>query len=75
MNPLSRFRIVEVGIGPASGIATTILADFGADVIKVVPPDGDPFADMPSYRLWTRGKRIVRTTLRSEDDIGPAEAP
>ena len=69
MNPLSRFRIVEVGIGPASGIATTILADFGADVIKIVPPDGDPFSDMPSYRLWTRGKRIVRADLRSPEDV------
>ena len=69
MNPLSRFRIVEVGIGPASGIATTILADFGADVIKVVPPGGDPFANMPSYRLWTRGKRIVRADLRAAEDV------
>ncbi len=69
MNPLSRFRIVEVGIGPASGLATTVLADFGADVIKIVPPDGDPFANMPSYRLWTRGKRIVRADLRSAEGV------
>ena len=64
MPPLSRFRIVELGIGPVSGLATTVLADFGADVIKVVPPDGDPFADMGSWPLWTRGKRIVRADLR-----------
>ena len=64
MRPLSRFRIVELGIGPVSGIATTVLADFGADVIKIVPPGGDPFADMGSWPLWTRGKRIVRVDLR-----------
>ncbi len=63
MLPLSRFRIVELGIGPVSGLATTVLADFGADVVKVVPPGGDPFADMGSYPLWTRGKRIVRADL------------
>ena len=64
MPPLSRFRIVELGIGPVSGLATTVLADFGADVIKVVPLDGDPFADMGSWPLWTRGKRIVHADLR-----------
>ena len=46
MSPLSRFRIVEIGIGPVSGLATTVLADFGADVVKVVPPEGDPFQAM-----------------------------
>ena len=66
MRPLSRFRIVELGIGPVSGLATTVLADFGADVIKVVPPGGDPFAAMGSWPLWTRGKRIVRADLRDE---------
>ena len=70
MPPLSRFRIVELGIGPVSGLATAVLADFGADVIKVVPPDGDPFAAMGSWPLWTRGKRIVRADLR---DPGAAD--
>ena len=59
MAPLQRFRIVEIGTGPVSGLAAMILADFGADVIRVEPPGGDPWRDKPSYRLWTRGKRIV----------------
>ena len=69
MAPLSRFRIVELGIGPVSGLATMVLADFGADVIKVVPKDGDPFADMGSWPLWSRGKRIVQADLRNEKDV------
>ena len=68
MLPLSRFRIVELGIGPVSGLATMILADFGAEVVKVVPKTGDPFASMGSGPLWTRGKRIVRADLRDERD-------
>ena len=68
MLPLSRFRVVEIGIGPASGLATMILADFGADVVKVVPKAGDPFARMGSWPLWTRGKRIVRADLRDAGD-------
>ncbi len=69
MPPLTRFRIVELGIGPVSGLATMILADFGADIIKVVPKSGDPFAGMASWPLWTRGKRIVPADLRNDDDI------
>ena len=74
MAPLSRFRVVEVGIGPASGIATMMLADFGADVIKVVPKGGDPFAAMASARLWCRGKRIVPADLRDEQDVAALRA-
>ena len=68
MAPLSRFRVVELGIGPASGLATMVLADFGADVVKVVPKDGDPFAGMGSWPMWTRGKRIVRADLGDAED-------
>ena len=68
MAPLSRFRIIELGIGPVSGLATMILADFGADVVKVVPKHGDPFADMGSWPLWSRGKRIVKADLQNEQD-------
>ena len=74
MLPLERFRIVEVGIGPASGLATMMLADFGADVVKVVPKAGDPFADMASWPLWSRGKRIARADLRDDADVAKLRA-
>ena len=69
MAPLSRFRIVELGVGPVTGLATMVLADFGADVIKVVPKDGDPYATMGSWPLWTRGKRIVNVDLEDADQL------
>ena len=68
MAPLSRFRVVELGIGPVTGLATMVLADFGADVVKVVPKGGDPFAGMGSWPLWTRGKRIIEADLDDADD-------
>ena len=68
MAPLSRFRIVELGIGPASGLATMVLADFGAEVVKIVPQSGDPFSMLGSWPLWTRGKRLVRANLRDAED-------
>ena len=69
MAPLSRYRIVELGVGPVTGLATMVFADFGADVVKVVPKDGDPWADTGSWPLWTRGKRIVKADIADPDDV------
>ena len=74
MLPLERFRIVEVGVGPASGLATMMLADFGADVVKVEPKSGDPFAGMASWPLWSRGKRIAHADLRDDADVAKLRA-
>src|SRR5690606_3099308 len=40
--PLSDIRVVELGTLPAAQYCTRIFADFGAEVIKVEPPGGDP---------------------------------
>ena len=63
-----------MGIGPASGLAAMMLADFGADVVKIVPPGGDPFAGMASAPLWCRGKRIVAADLRADADVAALRA-
>ncbi len=40
---LSGLRVIDAASFIAGPVATTILADLGADVIKVEPPDGDPY--------------------------------
>jgi crotonobetainyl-CoA:carnitine CoA-transferase CaiB-like acyl-CoA transferase len=45
---LSHIRIVELGDIPAS-YTTRLLADLGADVIKVEPPGGDPNRLLPPF--------------------------
>jgi len=45
---LSHIRVVELGDIPAS-YATRLLADLGADVIKVEPPGGDPSRWLPPF--------------------------
>ena len=63
-------RVVDLSSGPAGGIATMVLADFGADVIKVERPGGDPFRSTASAPMWLRGKRSVVLDLR---DAGERE--
>src|SRR3954452_24718290 len=41
--PLAGLKILEIGHYIAAPFCTRILADLGAEVIKVEPPGGDPF--------------------------------
>ena len=50
-------RVVDLSSGPAGGLATMALADFGADVIKVERPGGDPLRRLAASPMWLRGKR------------------
>jgi crotonobetainyl-CoA:carnitine CoA-transferase CaiB-like acyl-CoA transferase len=36
-----------------------LLADFGADVVKVEPPEGDPARALPGFAVWNRNKRGI----------------
>jgi crotonobetainyl-CoA:carnitine CoA-transferase CaiB-like acyl-CoA transferase len=45
---LSHLRVVDIGDIPAS-YTTRLLADLGADVIKIEPPGGDPNRMLPPF--------------------------
>ena len=45
--PLAGLRVVELGSLPAGAYAARLFADFGAEVIKVEPPEGDPGRSFP----------------------------
>ena len=62
---LEGIRVVDVTTGPVGGIATMVLADFGADVVKVEPPGGDRFRSLAASPLWLRGKRSMCADLRT----------
>ncbi len=40
--PMEGVKVVELGVWVAGPAAGGILADWGADVIKIEPPAGDP---------------------------------
>ncbi len=66
---LQGIRVVDLTSGPVGGLATMVLADFGADVVKVEPPGGDRFRSLPSSPLWLRGKRSVALDLTAAHDL------
>ncbi len=63
--PLAGIRVLDLGSGPVAGVATAVLADFGADVVKLEPPGGERFRSLAASPLWLRGKRSVTADLRT----------
>ena len=39
--------VLDFSSGRAGGVATMVLSDFGAEVIKVEPPGGEKFREAP----------------------------
>ncbi|MFD7627437.1 CaiB/BaiF CoA transferase family protein [Streptomyces sp. NPDC059851] len=68
--PLFGVRVVELaGIGPGP-FAAMLLADLGADVVRVDRPGGAGLAIDPAYDITNRNKRSVLVDLKSPQ--GPA---
>lgn len=72
--PLAGLRVIELGQLIAGPFCGQLLADFGADVIKVEQPDaGDPMRSWGvvksgkslSWNVIARGKRCVTANLRT----------
>src|SRR6195952_3004929 len=60
-------RVVDLTQGMAGSLVTMILADYGADVIRLEPPGGDPMWEHPAYLLWQRGKKSVEADWDSAE--------
>ena len=63
-------RVLELSRGAAGSLAAMVLADFGAEVIRVEPPDGDPRWGEPAALLLHRGKKSITLDLTSPDGRG-----
>ncbi len=66
--PLEGIRVVDLSKGIAGAVATMLLADFGALVVKVEPPGGDPDRSQPGWPTWQRGKESVVVDQRAAAD-------
>ena len=80
--PLAGIRVLELGSFIAGPFAGQLLGDYGADVIKVEAPAGDPMRRMlavaggasedlpsPPIDLDNRGKRSIVLQLPEESEV------
>ena len=59
--------VLDFTSGRAGGVATMVMSDFGAEVIKVEPPGGEKFRNSPGAIQWDRGKKSVVLDLKTPD--------
>lgn len=80
--PLTGVKVVELGSLIAAPFATRLMADFGASVTKIEPPEGDPLRRWRKLyqgtSLWwyvqSRGKRCINLNLKQAPDVAQALA-
>jgi crotonobetainyl-CoA:carnitine CoA-transferase CaiB-like acyl-CoA transferase len=77
-----RLKVIDCASFIAAPAAATIFADFGADVIKIEPPAGDPYRKLPQIKgqpqcdenyawlLTDRSKRSLALDLTNETAQG-----
>ena len=77
--PLEGLRVIDSATLFAGPLIATLMGDFGADVIKIEHPSGDPLRNMgakeerPRALVEDRGasnKRCIALDLKHEDDAG-----
>jgi crotonobetainyl-CoA:carnitine CoA-transferase CaiB-like acyl-CoA transferase len=77
--PLSGYRVLDLSRLVAGNMLSLQLGDFGADVIKIEPPAGDPLRDWREdgkplfWKTYGRNKRSVVLNLRQDSDMRALE--
>jgi crotonobetainyl-CoA:carnitine CoA-transferase CaiB-like acyl-CoA transferase len=82
LGPLRGIRVIEICSTIAGPACTRLMGDFGAEVIKIEPPEGDPVRQMGQHiddvSLYAasllRNKKSVVLNLKSPEDLSIAKA-
>ena len=81
MTALAGIRVVELGLWVAGPAAGGVLADWGAEVIKIEMPGGDPMRKLfaalsgskeprcPPFELYNRGKKSIALDINTPDGL------
>src|SRR6185312_10981028 len=70
--PLKGLRVLDLSRLVAGNMLSLQLGDFGADVIKIEPPSGDPLRDWRDHghslhwKTYARNKRSIVLNLRHD---------
>ncbi len=79
--PMEGIKVVEMGVWVAGPSCAAILADWGADVVKIEPPNGDPFRGLfasalgaavpinPPFEIDNRGKKSICLNLENAEGL------
>ena len=65
---LDGVQVLDFGQYIAGPLAAMLMADQGADVVRIDPPGG-PRMDTPANATWNRGKRRITLDLRAAEDV------
>jgi crotonobetainyl-CoA:carnitine CoA-transferase CaiB-like acyl-CoA transferase len=77
-------KVVEMGVWVAGPSCAAILCDWGAEVIKIEPPNGDPFRGLfasalgaaipinPPFEIDNRGKKSICLNLENAEAVAIA---
>jgi len=65
--PFTGLTVLDFSSGMAGSLCTLVLADFGAEVVKVEPPNGDPYRSTPAWLGWNRGKESIVLDLNTAE--------
>jgi crotonobetainyl-CoA:carnitine CoA-transferase CaiB-like acyl-CoA transferase len=66
---LAGVRVLDLTGSVAGAVAGMLLADLGADVVKVHPPESGPRVSRPGLVMWDRGKRAATADPSSAEDL------
>ena len=65
--PCTGLTVLDFSLGMPGALCTLVMADYGAEVIKVEPPGGDPFRFQPAWISWNRGKKGIVLDLSTPE--------
>ena len=72
--PMLGLKVLDLTRGLPGALATMLLADYGADVVKVEQPGGNPLERDPAYRVWNRGKKSVALDLKQGEGLATVQS-
>jgi crotonobetainyl-CoA:carnitine CoA-transferase CaiB-like acyl-CoA transferase len=73
--PLDGVRVLDLSRVVAGNMVSLLLADFGAEVIKIETPEGDPLRDWlvsgiaANWKVYARNKKSVCFNLRKSEGV------
>ena len=69
---MAGLKVLDLTRGLPGALTTMLLADYGAEVVKVEHPLGNPLERDIAYRVWNRGKKTVALDLKQPEGVAAA---